>query len=191
LATALYFGIETDTDDFSLASAEDFLAAAYLKPRCDVSLLRQFGHRAIAAEAMDALTRALGNLEVIRDFAIAGVGSVSLNNRDAIATAADFILRREDIDTVLVYGLVENRIDGSLRTTSATVDPAKFLASVFGNDEAGRPYGGGRADKGGFQLPLGLLAECEDPEKLWELAQSVVRLRVSRAVPELKNGSDR
>ncbi len=44
------------------------------------------------------------------DFAIASVGRVSANNRDAIPMAADFILRREDIDTVHVFGVVEDRI---------------------------------------------------------------------------------
>ena len=52
--------------------------------------------------------------------------------------AADFIMRREDIDTVLVYGIVEDRIDGSLRTSRASVDPAGFMQNAFGADSEGR-----------------------------------------------------
>ena len=74
---------------------------------------------------------------MIRDFALAGVGRVSPLNRDAIAQAADFILRREDIDTVVVFGLVDDRIDGSLRTNRPSVDPAAFMASAFGEDSSG------------------------------------------------------
>jgi nanoRNase/pAp phosphatase (c-di-AMP/oligoRNAs hydrolase) len=134
---------------------------------------------------MDALRRALHDLEVIRDFAIAGVGRVLPANRDAIPAAADYIMRREDIDTVLVYGIVEGRIDGSLRTNSASVDPAAFMINAFGQDTQGRPYGGGRADKGGFQLPLGILAETADEDSLWEMVREVVHQRVARVIPEL------
>jgi len=192
-ATAMFFGIQTDTDDFALATPVDFKAAAYLKPHCDAEALSRVGRRRMTAEAMDAVKRALIDLEVIRDFAIAGVGRVSAVNRDAIPTAADFIMRREDIDTVLVYGIVDHRVDGSLRTNSPSVEPAVFMQNAFGQDAQGRPYGGGRADKGGFQLPLGMLAETEDEDALWSLVREVVHQRVARVVPELgkKRGEPR
>jgi nanoRNase/pAp phosphatase (c-di-AMP/oligoRNAs hydrolase) len=189
VATAMFFGIQTDTDDFSLATPADFRAAAYLKPFCDAETLSRVGRRTITAEAMEAVGRALVDIEVIRDFALAGVGRVSAVNRDAIPIAAEFILRREDIDTVLVYGIVEDRIDGSLRTSRASVDPAAFMQNAFGDDSQGRPYGGGRADMGGFQIPLGLLAECADEEALWKLTKELIRRRVARVVPDLEKKS--
>jgi nanoRNase/pAp phosphatase (c-di-AMP/oligoRNAs hydrolase) len=184
-ATAMFFGILTDTDDFARATAADFRAAAYLKPFTDAEILSRLGRWLLTAEAMDAVARALSNLEVVRDFALAGVGRVSASNRDAIAMAADFIMRREDIDTALVYGIVDGRVDGSLRTNRASVDPAAFLLTAFGVDETGRPYGGGRNDKGGFQMPLGMLADAEDDERLWKLVEQSVRRRVARVIPEL------
>ena len=184
-ATAMFFGIQTDTDDFALATPPDFRAAAYIKPHCDAEALSRVARRRVTAETMDALRRALLDLEVIRDFAMAGVGRVLLANRDAIPSVADNIMRREDIDTVLVYGIVEGRIDGSLRTNSASVDPAAFLLNAFGEDVNGRPYGGGRADKGGFQLPLGILAETTDEDSLWQMVREIVHQRVARVIPEL------
>lgn len=186
VATAMFFGIQTDTDDFSLATSQDFRAAAYLKSHCDSDTLSRIGRRSISAEAMEAVGISLRDLEVIRDFAIAGVGRVSALNRDAIPTAADFILRREDIDTVLVYGIVEDRIDGSLRTSRASVDPALFMENAFGCDAHGRPYGGGRADMGGFQIPLGLLGETNEEEALWKLVRELIQRRIARVVPDLE-----
>jgi nanoRNase/pAp phosphatase (c-di-AMP/oligoRNAs hydrolase) len=186
VATAMFFGIQTDTDDFAYATPADHRAAAYLKPFVDAETLSRVGRRAISAEAMAAIGRALGDLEVVRDFAIAGVGHVSGTNRDAIPMAADFLLRREDIDTVLVFGIVEDRVDGSLRTRRASVDPAVFMQNVFGDDSEGRPYGGGRADMGGFRIPLGLMAESGDDENLWRMVREVVHKRVARVVPELE-----
>jgi nanoRNase/pAp phosphatase (c-di-AMP/oligoRNAs hydrolase) len=190
VATAMFFGIQTDTDDFAYATPADHRAAAYLKPYVDAETLSRVGRRAMSAEAMEAIGRALNDIEVIRDFAIAGVGLVSAVNRDAIPMAADFLLRREDIDTVLVFGIVEDRIDGSLRTRRASVDPAIFMQNVFGDDSEGRPYGGGRADMGGFRIPLGLLSESEDETKLWTLVREVVHTRVARVVPELEKKRD-
>jgi nanoRNase/pAp phosphatase (c-di-AMP/oligoRNAs hydrolase) len=185
VATTLLFGIQTDTDDFTLAASADFRAAAYLKPFCDTAVLGRVGHRTLPAESMDVLGRALSELEVMRDFAIVGVGIVSPAQRDAIPTAADFILRRDDIETVLVYGLVGDRIDGSLRTNSPSIDPALFLETALGTDSRGRPYGGGRADKGGFQIPLGILADVDDPGTLWEMVKQMVRRRFARVIPGL------
>jgi nanoRNase/pAp phosphatase (c-di-AMP/oligoRNAs hydrolase) len=185
IASGLLFGIQTDTDDFTLATPADFTAAAYAKTYCDVGVLRRVGRRNVSAAAMTVLGRALANLRVVRDFAIAGVGPVPLRDRDTIGSAADYILLREDIDTVLVYGLVDSRIDGSLRTNSASVDPATFLETAFGSGRDGTPYGGGRTDKGGFQIPLGFLAESRDTEVLWKLADEVVHDHLRSVVPEL------
>jgi len=190
VATAMFFGIQTDTDDFAYATPADHRAAAYLKPFVDAETLSRVGRRSVSAEAMAAIGRALADLEVVRDFAIAGVGHVSANNRDAIPMAADFILRREDIDTVLTFGIVDDRIDGSLRTRRASVDPAVFMQNVFGEDSEGRPYGGGRADMGGFRIPLGLLSEAGDEDTLWNIAREVVHKRVARVVPELERRKD-
>lgn len=190
IATGLMFGIETDTDDFSLATAADFRAAAYLKPYTDTPLLLRVGHRMMAEESMTAIGRALRDLEVVREFAFCCVGRISLNNRDAIPTAADFILRREDLNTVVVFGIVEDRIDGSLRTTSASVDPALFMEAAFGMNSKGQPFGGGRADKGGFQIPLGVLACCDDTSTLLKLARQAVRRQLTKVVPGL-NGEDK
>lgn len=185
IAAALLFGIQTDTDDFTLAGVEDFAAASHLRAFADVETLRTIGRRTVSAAAMNVLLQALTGLVVVRDFAMAGVGRVPAGHRDTIAQAADYIVAREDLDTVVVFGVVGDRIDGSLRTNSASVDPAAFLESAFGVDPSGKPYGGGRADKGGFQLPLGWMAESSDHEAVWRIAEEIVRTRLSRVIPDL------
>jgi nanoRNase/pAp phosphatase (c-di-AMP/oligoRNAs hydrolase) len=191
VATALFFGIQTDSDDFALAQPADFLAAAYLKPFCDEDVLKRVGRRTVSAATMNVLGRALAALVVVRDFAIAGVGLVDSGYRDAIAIAADHLLRREDIDTVLVYGIVEDRIVGSLRTNSPSVDPPVFLQAAFGEDRQGKPYGGGRADKGGFQIPLGFLGNVASMDAVWTIVREAVLAHVARVVPDLPHEAKR
>lgn len=191
VATALLFGIQTDTNDYQLATAADFAAAAYVRQHSDTDILKRVSRRVVTAPGMGILGRALADLLVVRDFALAGVGQVAAGERDTIAVTADFIMQREDIDTVLVYGIVEDRIDGSLRTDSPSVEPATFLHTVFGKDRNGKPYGGGRSDKGGFQIPLGVLAETDDHEALWDIVQQIVRSRLTKAVPGLEREYER
>ena len=176
IATALMHGLATDTDDFMLARPTDFRAAAQIAEVCDRDLLADLSRRLIAPTAMDVIARALASLYVRRNFAMAGVGFVAETERDTIAQAADFLVRREDIDTVVVFGIVSEKfIEGSLRTHSPSVDPAVWLEQAFGVDERGKAYGGGRRDKGGFRIPIGFLGRVTDRQQLWGLVEQAAR----------------
>lgn len=183
VATALMHGLATDTDDFMLARTVDFRAAAALADITDRDLLQDLSRRLIAPSAMDVIARALQSLVVRRNFAMAGVGFVPDGDRDTIAQAADFLIRREDIDTVVVYGVVGDRfIEGSLRTDSPSVDPGAWLEQAFGHDEQGRAYGGGRRDKGGFRIPIGFLGRVTDRAQLWQLVEHAARTALLKNV---------
>jgi nanoRNase/pAp phosphatase (c-di-AMP/oligoRNAs hydrolase) len=183
VATALMHGLSTDTDDFALARPMDFRAAAIISEICDRDLLADLTRRAIAANAMDVIARALASLTVRRNFAFAGVGFVSEADRDTIAQAADFLVRREDIDTCIVYGVVGERfIEGSLRTHSASVDPSAWLEQAFGYDDRGKPYGGGRRDKGAFRIPIGFLGRATDRAQLWQLVEHAAKSAMFRMI---------
>jgi nanoRNase/pAp phosphatase (c-di-AMP/oligoRNAs hydrolase) len=110
------------------------------------------------------------------------VGEVRAQDRDAIGQAADFLLRREGIRTVLTFGLVDGFIDGSLRTTDPALDPATWLRDAFGVGPLGQPYGGGRRGKGGFQIPLGPVASCPDHRALWHVCKEMVEETIRRRI---------
>lgn len=185
IATALMHGLSTDTDDFMLARAGDFRAAGQIAEVLDRELLADLSRRLIAPNAMDVIARALSTLVVRRNFATAGVGFVPEGDRDTIAQAADFLVRREDIDTVVVYGVVGDKtIEGSLRTHSPSVDPAAWLEQAFGYDEKNRAYGGGRRDKGGFRIPIGFLGRSTDRAQLWTLVEHSMRSALLRTIGE-------
>ncbi len=185
LATALMHGLSTDTDDFTLARATDFRAASQIAEVCDRDMLQDLSRHLIASSAMDVIARALAALLVRRNFAMAGVGFVPESERDTIAQAADFLIRREDIDTVVVYGVVGDRfIEGSLRTHSPSVDPAAWLEQAFGFDDRGRAYGGGRRDKGGFRIPIGFLGRSTNRAQLWGLVEHAARTALLRQIGE-------
>ena len=81
----------------------------------------------------------------------------------------------QSFETTVVFGVVGGLfIDGSLRTKSHVLDPDKWIKDVFGQDQHGVYYGGGRKDKGGFQIPLGVFSQCSDRELLWILIKKTI-----------------
>jgi nanoRNase/pAp phosphatase (c-di-AMP/oligoRNAs hydrolase) len=175
LASALLYGVRSDTDDYILAREIDYRAAAFLAPHADHDLLLSISLQSVSPRTMDITQRAYANKLIADTFMLAGVGYVRDEDRDSIGQAADYLLRREGIDTVIVYGIVNNQfVDGSMRTTSDVVDPDRFLRELFGADAHGTPYGGGRAEKGAFKIQLGPFAQCGDRELLWRMVQRTI-----------------
>lgn len=175
LGTALMYGIRSDTDDFLAARAIDFEASAFLQNFVDRDVLATISRQSVSSKSMDILQIALDSKMIEGTYCLAGVRFVREEDRDGIGEAADYLLRREGVDTVLVYGIVGGEIiDGSLRTTSHTVDPDKWMKELFGYDQGGRYYGGGRRDKGGFQIPLGIFSRCSERALVWKVVRTTV-----------------
>ncbi len=191
IATALMHGIRTDTDDLMLASAQDFHAAGYLRQFIDRDLLRMVSKQSVTARTMEIITKGLNNKIIKGTFLLAGVGFVREEDRDGIAQTADFLIRHEGVETAVVFGIVNDKyVDGSLRTSSATVDPDRWLKELFGNDESGRPFGGGRRNKGGFRVPLGLLGRSPNRKALWQLGEQTIHDIIFEKIGEKDNGVD-
>ncbi len=185
LATALMHGMRSDTMAWLEASRLEFEAASYLWPCVDQSLLKKIAAQALEPAVMDMMQKALENKQVSDNFIFSDVGFVCREHRDGIPQAAEFLLRREGTDTALVFGIVDGKsIDGSIRTRSDTINPDAFLKKAFGlNEERQSYYGGGNIrDKGGFQIPLGLLAQSSNRELLYRMAYEVVREKFLQAI---------
>lgn len=175
LATALEYGIKSDTDNFNLAGKLDYAAAGYIADFSNKELLTTLTQQQYSSGSMDIVKAALDSKVRNGPFLFAGVKHVRKEDRDGISTAADFLLKLEGTDTVVTFGLVDNKwIDGSLRTTSSKLDPDDWLKEVFGRDDKGEWYGGGRKEKGGFQIPLGLFQFTTDKDGIWDMANNII-----------------
>lgn len=185
LATALMHGIRTDTTALLEASRLDFEASAFIWPAVDQALLRKISAQSLSPAVMDMIQAALERRRVYDNYLFSDVGFVRKENRDGIPQAADFLLSRAGIDTVLVFGIVDGRtVDGSLRTRSDSVSPDTFLKNAFGIDEErGSHYGGGNIrNKGAFQIPIGFLAQHKDREQLYRLACEIIHEKFLAAI---------
>jgi nanoRNase/pAp phosphatase (c-di-AMP/oligoRNAs hydrolase) len=185
LATALMHGIRSDTRLLLEASQADFLGAAYLWPAVDQALLRKISAQSLSPAVMDMIQAALERRRIYDNFLVSDVGFVRKEHRDGIPQAADFLLTRAGIDTVLVFGIVDGKmVEGSLRTRSDTVNPDAFLKKAFGIDEErGAPFGGGNIRaKGAFQIPIGFLAQHKDRDQLYRLACEIIHEKFLEAI---------
>ena len=175
IATALMHGVRSDTDNFVNATPIDYKASEFLSRYVDKDLLSLISRQSIPAKTMDLTQIALQRKDIRGTFMFSGVGYVREEDRDGIGQCADYLLNREGIDTVVVYGVVGGEfVDASLRTKSHVLDPDKWIKDVFGQDQHGVYYGGGRKDKGGFQIPLGVFGKCSDRELLWILIKKTI-----------------
>lgn len=185
LATALMHGIRSETGGLVRAERDDLMAAAYLAEFVDQETLAAILSNQRSRNAMDVIQAALASREARDNYSVAGVGYLRYEDRDAIPQAADFLLTEENVHTAIVYGLViesgREMIIGSLRTKKATLNPDAFLKEALGGPQAGRYYGGGRREAGGFEIAIDFLAGSYDDEFMqwkWRLYDEQVKRKL-------------
>lgn len=189
LATALMHGLYSETSGLVRAGRAEYRAASYLTSYLDADLLERVLCVQKSRGTMDVIQTALADRTIRAGFSLAGVGFVRWGDRDAIPQAADFLLTEENVHTAIVYGLITAEdgrevVSGSLRTTNATLGVDSFLKKALGKDVRGKPFGGGRARAGGFEIDLGFLAngngngDKEEHLTKWKLFDRQIRRRI-------------
>jgi len=177
LATALMHGIRSDTSKFNLAGRYDFEMSAFIAPCVDAQVIELIERRVLTPAMVDMFEKALVNRKVHDNFILSDVGFVRGGDRDGIPQVAEFMLTREGTDTVLIFGIVDEKfIDGSFRTRSETISPDEFIKGFLGSSpESGRYYGGGNIrDRGGFQIPLGFFGLHEDRSLIYAMTRQII-----------------
>lgn len=177
LATALMHGIRSDTSKFLTATRFEYDMSAFLAPCVDSQTIELIERKVLSSAMLDMFENALVNRRIHDNFIFSDVGFVRAADRDGIPQAAELLLAREGTDTVLVFGIVDERyIDGSLRTRSETINPDEFLKGFLGvSPESGRYYGGGNIrDRGAFQIPLGFFSMHEDKSLVYTMCRQVI-----------------
>jgi nanoRNase/pAp phosphatase (c-di-AMP/oligoRNAs hydrolase) len=171
IATALCYGIKTDTDNFDGAREKDWEAMSVLSQFKNKDSLQKMTKSRISAQTSDVLKTALSHEKTEQNWLYAGVGFLQETYRDSIALVADEMLRRQGIDNVLVYGIIEREsgstVEGSVRSIDAGFEIDGFVRQ-FSDNAGGRKY------KGGFQIPLGFWASCKNRDLLEDMVATCI-----------------
>lgn len=176
LATALLYGIRTDTMDFKRnTDSADLSAASYLYPLSDHDILDQLERPSMSIETLDVLGEAINNRQVTGSYLISNVGSI--RDRDTLPQAADYLLNLEGISTTLVFGVSEDKVFISGRSNDIRVNLGDVMKRAFGEDA-----GGGHANAAAAQIELGLFSAAKDRQTLLRLVNEAVVKRFLGAV---------
>lgn len=175
IATALMYGIRTDTDNFDSARAKDFESMKILSLYYNQDSLKKITRSRISTQTADVLKKALQSEKSEQNWLYAGVGFLQESYRDSIASAADEMIRRTGVDHVLVYAVIEKSgealVEGSVRSVDPGFDLEGFVKH-FSNNAGARKY------KGGFQIPLGFWSSCPNQEMLEEFVRNTIESKL-------------
>lgn len=175
LATALLFGIRTDTNDFRRnTTSADFAAASFLHPLSDHDLLTQVETPSMSVETLDILSEAIRQREIYGTVLLSNVGTI--RNRDTLPQAADYLLAMEGISTVVVFGIMDDSIYVSARNDDIRVHLGDVMREAFGDNAGGHPTAAGA------KIPLGVFSSAKDKQILQKLVEESVVKRFLNAI---------
>lgn len=190
LASALVYGITTDTRSFMRGvSVDDFEAAASLWTAADHEALARIEHPNVSPETLGTLAEAIASRRVEGRALATCVGR--LQERDALGQAADLLIQMNGVDICLVSGITVDVVEISARARPGdrSIDLATILRDAFGAIGSA----GGHEEMAGASIPLGILGSVdgEPSEDLVAVVRSVVEDRFFETVPvEIRHGFD-
>jgi nanoRNase/pAp phosphatase (c-di-AMP/oligoRNAs hydrolase) len=174
LGTALLFAIRRETLGFLRGTTGDeYDAARWLHDHADGSLLRTLSTPSVTGATVDAIADAISNRTVRGAVLITGIGRTS--ERDALPQAADYLATLEGVETVIVFGVVDDGIHISARSTDSRVHIGTVLDSAFADVGSA----GGHREMAGGEVPLGIFADyTTDDTQLLAIIEQVMHARL-------------
>ena len=179
LATALYYGLMSDTDDMNrleITKEQDYKAQEILKCLIDfqyylriVNCKKPKISMKLEGLAKNVYLRESGNCTV------SGIGFIKTGHAGAVSEIADNILSTyQEVENVIVIGITdegfgkEKRIRASLRNSGDVLDSDDFMKKIFGKKCAGGRKGVAAANKPVDDVMseiIDMSTQADDPEK--------------------------
>jgi nanoRNase/pAp phosphatase (c-di-AMP/oligoRNAs hydrolase) len=149
LATALLYGIKTDTKNFERpALEEDVKAFRYLFPLANHNVLRKIEISDLALKDLKVFQKAIERKHVVKDRIFAHLDKV--DTADILVVIADFLLKVHDISWSIVSGIHEDRLIIIVRNDGYRKDAGRSLKRAF--ETLGSA--GGHKAMGRAEIPL-------------------------------------
>lgn len=132
LATALVYGIKTDTASFGRPSLpEDVAAFQYLFPKANQSVLRKIEFSEMRLKDLALLHLALDRFVVRKHSLFVHLGKVA--SPDNLVQIADFFLRVDSVDVCAVSGICNDKLVVILRSAAPRTNAGKLAEGAFAN----------------------------------------------------------
>ena len=177
IAIAMLFGIKTDTGDLISDNTTDLDFIAYqdlavIVKENNISDIINYKYPAYFFEVRSRLDEE-GNSVIKDSFFIGGIEFISPVRRDCLPMLADERVRMEGISTSILYAIVGDNLEVSIRSNNPAIDVNKLCKDIFGED-----YAGGRTGAGAARVPLGILSAStmsdDDKKIIWGAYRSII-----------------
>jgi nanoRNase/pAp phosphatase (c-di-AMP/oligoRNAs hydrolase) len=157
LASALYYGIKTDTRNFMVDMSQgDMEAIKWLRGKADRDIVKQIEFSQFSREALDYFSIALVRRRFLNGVMFSHLGPVPFF--DVCVQVADFFIRVENVSWALVTGVVGDAVVVVFRNDGLKKDAGYLARTAFGKiGSAGGHKSMGRAEFKQDALPKGLL----------------------------------
>lgn len=174
LATALFYGIKTDTAGLIRgASPTDMTAYYYLQPRIDGDALIEIESAQVPEIYFQGLDAALHSARVYKRIIVSYIGS--MQRPDMAAEMADLLLRLRRMTWAICMGTYGGKLVLAVRTRGGQPGAGHLVQAIVGDEG----MAGGHGVMAAGQIPL---RDAEPEQRAWELAE--------RALEYLKMGRD-
>ncbi len=149
IATALLYGIRSDTQDLGRETTQaDINAIESLYPLANKRMLGQIQRGRVPSAYYQMLSTALANTKQYSHCLICDIGDI--DNPDMIGEVSDLLLRHEEVDWVMCYGVCSGQILISFRTQDSSLDAGDVARKVVYK----LGTGGGHEHMAGGQITL-------------------------------------
>jgi nanoRNase/pAp phosphatase (c-di-AMP/oligoRNAs hydrolase) len=131
LATALIYGIKTDTQNFERKSREeDVKAFRHLYPLANHNILRKIEISDLSIKDLKIFQRALEKKKRVKDRLFAHLDEVP--SPDILVVIADFLLKVHDISWSIVSGIHQGKLIIIVRNDGYRKDAGRAVSRAFG-----------------------------------------------------------
>lgn len=183
LATALLIGIITDTKNGIVESAceLDYQALAFCHKYKDANLYKEIINYPKPHYYNDMFCSAWAKKTIEGTFLISGVGPIPEARSGILSDLAEKFVEVEGITTAVIFGIVDSRLDISIRSNSK-INIDEFVKTAFGK-------GGGKLNAGRAQIDLPVLFQNIPEslsEELFETCVKIVKHKVLQIAGDKK-----
>jgi nanoRNase/pAp phosphatase (c-di-AMP/oligoRNAs hydrolase) len=171
LATALFYGIKTDTDNFARPTTpNDINAFRYLYPFANINMIKKIESSEITRKSLNSLRVAMENLVFVKDKAVIHMGKV--NDPDSLVIIADFFLKMAEATWCIVSGVYGQKLIVIFRNAGFRLDAGKAAKKLFGKWGSA----GGHSSAARAEVPIQEISpENKEPMELKQFILSKVK----------------
>lgn len=174
LATALLYGIKTDTDSLSRGTIPaDVQAYALLQGRADLALLRRLERPSYTMETARNYGTALTNLHRDDELAVAYMGRLDERDRHALTDVADFCLGLNEVTWAAAAAEIDGYIALAIRHLGGSDGAGKLARRLAARGGSG----GGHATMARALVPV-----CDEWAELPRLDAAAASVRLAELV---------